>query len=63
MLSSWRANEVLTILKNNRVDESIMSANGYADTKPINSNPGNPLNRRIEITLIFSPEDINKARK
>lgn len=57
-LSSARSLEVLKFLTQRvspPLDEKAMSANGYADTRPIGKRPSK--NRRIEIRIYFSGKD------
>jgi flagellar motor protein MotB len=62
-LSTARALEVLRFLSDRsvpRLDEKTMSANGYADTRPVTSRSRSK-NRRIEIRIYFSGRDVRAA--
>lgn len=58
-LSSMRAISVLQFFEAQGLDAKRMSATGYGSTRPVSTDLS--LNRRVEITLVYSPEEIRKV--
>jgi outer membrane protein OmpA-like peptidoglycan-associated protein len=51
-LSQRRALSVVTFLAEQGVDTGRLNAQGFGETNPLNGNPDDPLNRRVEARLL-----------